>query len=137
MNFSKLVNKNFVRHIYQLFCHGMLTSARSEPDQNLHTSRSGHCQTWARSGNRLPWNFSTRGTNSEDATVRMTKNSTNAEIWTEVGYFSDTPRISRTWKIEQFGIHKHYTEKKMLLNQNHFFPKACIPLIHKNILEDQ
>ena len=28
-----------------------------------------------------------------DATVRMTKNSTNAEIWTQVGYFPDTPRI--------------------------------------------
>ena len=25
----------------------------------------------------------------------MTKNSTNAEIWTQVGYFSDTPRISK------------------------------------------
>ena len=59
MNFSTLVKKNFVRHIYQLFCHGMLTSARSEADQNFHTSRSGHCQTWARSDNRLPWNFST------------------------------------------------------------------------------
>ena len=60
MNFSKCVKKNFVRHIYQLFCHGMLTSARSELAQNFHTSRSGHCQTWARSDNRLPWNFSTR-----------------------------------------------------------------------------
>ena len=38
----------------------MLTSARSEPDQNFQTSRSGRCQTWARSGNRLPWDFSTR-----------------------------------------------------------------------------
>ena len=31
-------------------------------------------------------------TASKDATVRMTKNSTNAAIWTQVGYFSDTPR---------------------------------------------
>ena len=30
-----------------------------------------------------------------------------------------------------------YTEKKMLLNQKHFFPKACLLLIHKNILQDQ
>ena len=32
---------------------------------------------------------------SKDATVRLTKNSTNAEILTQVGYFSDTPRIMR------------------------------------------
>ena len=38
----------------------MLTSARSEPDQNFQTSRSERRQTWARSDNRLPWNFSTR-----------------------------------------------------------------------------
>ena len=29
-----------------------------------------------------------------------------------------------------------YTENKMLLNQKHFFPKACILLIHKNILQE-
>ena len=29
-----------------------------------------------------------------------------------------------------------YTEKKMLLNQKHFFSKACILLIHKNILQE-
>ena len=28
-----------------------------------------------------------------------------------------------------------YTKKKILLNQKHFFPKACILLIHKNILQ--
>ena len=34
------------------------------------------------------------GTTSKDAAFRITKNSTNAEIWTQVGYFSaDTPRI--------------------------------------------
>ena len=38
----------------------MLTSARSELDENFQTSRSRHCQTWAWSDNRLPWNFSTR-----------------------------------------------------------------------------
>ena len=27
-----------------------------------------------------------------------------------------------------------YTEKKMLLNQKHFFPKACISLIQINII---
>ena len=31
---------------------------------------------------------------SKDAMVWITKNSTNAEIWTQVGYFSDTPRTS-------------------------------------------
>ena len=34
------------------------------------------------------------GTTPKDAMVRMTKNNTNAEIWTQVGYFSDTPRIN-------------------------------------------
>ena len=29
-----------------------------------------------------------------------------------------------------------YTEKKMLLNEKHFFPKACILLIHKNIPQE-
>ena len=29
-----------------------------------------------------------------------------------------------------------YNEKKMLLNQKHFFRKACILLIHKNILQE-
>ena len=29
-----------------------------------------------------------------------------------------------------------YNEKKMLLNQKNFFPKACILLIHKNILQE-
>ena len=29
-----------------------------------------------------------------------------------------------------------YTEKKMLLNQKYFFPKACVLLIHKNILQE-
>ena len=32
---------------------------------------------------------------SKDATVRTTRNSTNVEIWTQVGYFLDTPRISQ------------------------------------------
>ena len=30
-----------------------------------------------------------------------------------------------------------YTEKKMLLNKKHFFPKACILIINKNILQNQ
>ena len=29
-----------------------------------------------------------------------------------------------------------YTEKKMLLNQKHFFQKACILWIHKNLLQE-
>ena len=37
--------------------------------------------------------FKPMGTTSKDSTVRMTKNSTKAEIWTQVGYFSDTTRI--------------------------------------------
>ena len=31
-------------------------------------------------------------------------------------------------------LNRGYTEKKMQLNQKHFFSKACILLIHKNIL---
>ena len=37
--------------------------------------------------------FNQMGTTSKDAMVRMTKNSTNAEIRTQVGHFSDTPCI--------------------------------------------
>ena len=37
--------------------------------------------------------FNEMGTSSKDAMVRMMKNSSNAEIWTQVGYFSDTPRM--------------------------------------------
>ena len=37
--------------------------------------------------------FNQMGTTSKDVTVWMTKNSTNAEIWTQVEYFSDIPRI--------------------------------------------
>ena len=32
---------------------------------------------------------------------------------------------------------KGYTEKKMLLNQEHFFPKACISWIQINMLQNQ
>ena len=55
--FFKNCKKKFSFAAYKLFCHGMLTSARSEPDQNFQTSRSGHCQTWARSDNRTKITF--------------------------------------------------------------------------------
>ena len=73
MNFLKLVKK-ILFATYKLFFHGMQTSARSEPDQNFQTSRSGHCQTWARSDNRLPWNFSTWGIFSKCYTIKICKN---------------------------------------------------------------
>ena len=55
---------------------------------NLRSRTALRCGSTARS----VW-FNQMGTTSKGATVRMTKNSTNAEIWTQVGYFSDTPRI--------------------------------------------
>ena len=36
-------------------------------------------------------------------------------------------------RYEKLRIHR----EKMLLNQRHFFPKACVLLIHINILQDQ
>ena len=57
--FFKTCKKKFRSHTYKLFCHGMLPSARPDPDQNFQTSWPGHCQTWARLDNRLPLNFST------------------------------------------------------------------------------
>ena len=30
----------------------------------------------------------------------------------------------------------YYTEKKILLNEKHFFPKAFLLLIHKSILQE-
>ena len=42
--------------------------------------------------------------------------------------------ISTFYIILIIALITHYTEKKMLLNQKHFFPNACILLIHKNIL---
>ena len=56
--------------------------------RNLRSRAALRCGSTARS----VW-FNQMWTTSKDATVRMTKNSTKAEIWTQVGYFSDTPRI--------------------------------------------
>ena len=61
----------FLKICYYEFCKTCKKNMRSShtnyfvmegwplPDLS-QTSRSGHCQTWARSDNRLPWNFSTR-----------------------------------------------------------------------------
>ena len=60
------------------------------------------------------------GTTSNDATVRMTKNSTNAEIWTQVGYFSDTPRIKnciRHFRLKA-GFSRIYRKRLKGVNMN-------------------
>ena len=46
-----------------------------------------------------------------------------------------TDRIEKTL-FSNSKDHKTSTEKKVLLNQKHFFPKACIVLIHKNIIQE-
>ena len=56
--------------------------------QNLRSRTALRCESTAGS----VW-FNKMGTTSKDDTVRMTKNSTNADIWTQIEYFSDTPRI--------------------------------------------
>ena len=45
---------------------------------------------------------------------------------------------SKRWEplVEKYLESVLYTEKQMLLNQKHLFPKACILLIHKNILQE-
>ena len=58
------------------------------PFQNLRPRTALRCGSTAGS----MW-FNQMGTTSKNPTVRMTKNSTNAELWTQVGYFSDTPRM--------------------------------------------
>ena len=65
------------------------------PFQNLRSRTALRCRSTAGS----VW-FNQMGTTSKDATVHMTKNSTNAEIWTQVGYFSDTPRMKPNFSIE-------------------------------------
>ena len=60
------------------------------PFQNLRSRTALRCGSTAGS----VW-FNQMGTTSKDATptVRMSKNSKNAEIWTRVGYFLNTPRM--------------------------------------------
>ena len=66
----------------------VMRRASWRPFQNLRSRTALRCGSTAGS----VW-FNQMGTTSKNATVRMTKNSTNAEIWTQVGYFSDTPRM--------------------------------------------
>ena len=66
----------------------VMRHASCRPFQNLRSRTALRCGSTAGS----VW-FNQMGTTSNDATARMTKNSTNADIWTQVGYFSDTPRI--------------------------------------------
>ena len=51
-------------------------------------------------------------------------------LWLHISWICNCrlPRASFARSREE------YTEKKMLLSQKHFFPKACILLIHKNML---
>ena len=66
----------------------VMRRASWRPFQNLRSKIALRCGSTAGGFNQI-------GTTSKDATVRMTKNSTNAEIWTQVGYFSDTPCMYR------------------------------------------
>ena len=69
----------------------VMRCASWRPFQNLRSRTALRCGSTAGS----VW-FNQMGTTSKDATVRMTKNSTNAEIWTQVGYFSDTHRVAHS-----------------------------------------
>ena len=66
----------------------LMRRASWRPCQKLRSRTALRCGSTAGS----VW-FNQMENTSKDATVRMTKSSTNAEIRTQVGYFSDTPRI--------------------------------------------
>ena len=66
----------------------VMRRASWSPFQNLRSRTALRCGSTAGS----VW-FNQIRTTSKDATVRLTKNSTNAEIWTQFGYFSDKLRI--------------------------------------------
>ena len=75
----------------------VMRRASWRPFQNLRSRTALRCGS---TGGSVC--FNQMGTTSKDATVRMMENSTNAEIWTQVGYFSDTPRIIYLARV--FGI---------------------------------
>ena len=105
------------------------------PFQNLRSRTALRCGRTAGS----MW-FNQMGTTSKDATVRMTKNSTNAKIWTQVGYFSDTPRMNASIGFpqiqSQMSLYKELLSpiqpffKKLKLLQN---PNPWINFYENNI----
>lgn len=67
----------------------VMRRASWRPFKNLRSRTALRCGSTAGS----VW-FNETGTTSKDATAGMTKDSINEEIWTRLGYFSDTPCMS-------------------------------------------
>ena len=60
----------------------------------------------------------------------------NRNLWWHSDYLSRSLVLVEIKRGIPGVSNRGYTEKKMLLNQKHFFLKACILLIHKNILQE-